>query len=280
MKKTGLLLMAAALCMILLSACGGNTENSAADSGSVSPVASPSGSVSAGIAGDNNAYISEQAAQEAALAHAGIAQEDAQFISVRLEYDDGRAEYDVKFVAGNEEYDYDLDALTGDVLAMERESYRQTASGGGDYIGEAAARKTALEHAGLSESEATFIKTALEMDDGRWVYEVEFYQGSVEYDYTLDALSGEILAYDYDVENFTAPAGSAGDEMLDAQEAKRIALQHAGVSESDASRMELELDYEHGRAIYEIEWKVGWTEYSYEIDAYSGDVLAYEREQD
>ena len=44
--------------------------------------------------------------------------------------------------------------------------------------------------------------------------------------------------------------------------------------------MEIGFDYEHGRAVYEIEWTVGWTEYNYEIDANTGDVLSYERDMD
>ena len=29
-------------------------------------------------------------------------------------------------------------------------------------------------------------------------------------------------------------------------------------------------------AVYEIEWKVGWTEYTYEINASTGEVVSYE----
>ena len=74
--------------------------------------------------------------------------------------------------------------------------------------------------------------------------------------------------------------GVSSGASLTADQAKQIALQHAGVAEADASRMEIGFDYEHGRAVYEIEWKVGWTEYNYEIDANTGDVLSYERDMD
>ena len=39
-------------------------------------------------------------------------------------------------------------------------------------------------------------------------------------------------------------------------------------------------DYEHGTAVYEIEWKVGRTEYSYEINASTGEVVSYEMDYD
>ncbi len=48
------------------------------------------------------------------------------------------------------------------------------------YIGEDAAKAAALEHAGLGESEVTSVKVRLEDDDGRIVYDVEFYSGNAE----------------------------------------------------------------------------------------------------
>ena len=178
----------------------------------------------------------------------------------------------------------------------------------GNYIGSEKAQQIALENAGLSADSVTFIRTKLDYDDGRAEYEVEFYQGNVEYDYDIDAVSGTILSYDHDAEYYeverhdveghapgagggsgnaagsvssnTGAASSAGTEYLTMEAAKQAALQHAGVSESDARRMEIDFDYEHGMAVYEIEWKVGWTEYSYEISAASGEVVSYEMDYD
>ena len=70
-------------------------------------------------------------------------------------------------------------------------------------ISEAAAREIALGHAGLSEAEVAFIKSKLDYDDGRTIYDVEFYVGNIEYDYEIDAYTGDIRSYDYDIE-FTA----------------------------------------------------------------------------
>ena len=110
---------------------------------------------------------------------------------------------------------------------------------------------------------------------------MEFYEGNTEYDYDVDALTGDILSYDYDAEYYTAPAASAASgASLTAEQAKQIALQHAGVAEADTCRMEIGFDYEQGRAVYELEWRVGQTEYSYEVDANTGDVLSYERDVD
>lgn len=173
----------------------------------------------------------------------------------------------------------------------------------GNYIGSEKAQQIALENAGLSADSVTFIRTHLDYDDGRAEYEVEFYQGNVEYDYDIDAVSGTILSYDHDAEYYdvehhapgtgsdsgntaggvspnTGTASAAGTEYITAEAAKQAALKHAGVAESDTRRMETGFDYEHGMAVYEIEWKVGWTEYSYEINASTGEIVSYEVDYD
>lgn len=155
------------------------------------------------------------------------------------------------------------------------------------YITEDAAKAAALEHAGLAETDLQAVRVKLDYDDGRAVYDVEFVRqvdtGAEEYDYEIDAVSGEILGYDYDAENYNgtqAVSGSTTGTAVTAEQAKQIALQHAGVAESDTRAMELETDRDHGRTVYEFSWKVGFTEYDYEIDADTGEILSFSQEQD
>ena len=61
---------------------------------------------------------------------------------------------------------------------------------------------------------------------------------------------------------------------------KSIALNHAGVSESKAYDMEIELDDEDGTLVYKVEFKFGGMEYSYEINAATGAILKHEAELD
>ena len=55
-------------------------------------------------------------------------------------------------------------------------------------------KRQALEHAGLTEADVTFVHVKLDRDDGRLEYEVEFYKDNTEYDYDIDANTGEILS--------------------------------------------------------------------------------------
>lgn len=163
--------------------------------------------------------------------------------------------------------DVSWDAATNTVVINDAD----TAS---DYIGEAKAKDIALKHAGLSSSKVTFLPVKLDWDDGRQVYEVEFYSGSKEYDYEIDAASGSIRDYDFDIESYTIPAASS--DLISEAKAKNIALDHAGISSSKATFIQVKLDRDDGRQVYEVEFYSGNKEYDYEIDAASGSILSYD----
>lgn len=148
----------------------------------------------------------------------------------------------------------------------------------GSYITEAEAKAAALSNAGLTEEEVQFAQVKLESDDGKWKYDVEFRKDDMEYDYDIDALTGEVLAFDHDAghrqpgTDNTAEGGQITEER-----AKQIALEHAGADEKDTQNLTIELDYDDGRAEYEIEWYVGQTEYSCDVDAGTGEILSFEK---
>lgn len=151
-------------------------------------------------------------------------------------------------------------------------------------IGEEEAKRIALEHAGLAEADVTFVRVNLDWDDGRQEYEVEFYKDNTEYDYDIDAATGEIRSFDSDAEYYTPGQTTQNSGVSSAQitedQALSAALAHAGLSQSDISRLKVELDYDDGRTKYELEWNVDRTEYSYEVDASTGEIISYEKELD
>ena len=159
--------------------------------------------ISGGTTGSSGSYIGEAAATAAALTHAGVSEADTIYLRCWVEHDDGRAEcYEVEFLAGTTEYQYEIDLYTGAVLKSERESHSVPASGSsGPHIGEAAAKSAALTHAGVSESDASRIQVELDRDDGRTLYEVEFHVGRTEYSYEIDASSGAIVKAEQELDD-------------------------------------------------------------------------------
>ncbi len=65
-------------------------------------------------------YITRDEAAAAALAHAGIKASDAVFDDREFDFESGSAVYELEFMAGGEEYEYDVDAITGKILRSKR----------------------------------------------------------------------------------------------------------------------------------------------------------------
>ena len=68
------------------------------------------------------------------------------------------------------------------------------------YIGMDRAKAIALEHAGLTAAQVSFTHTRMDRDHGAMVYEIEFRQGRVEYEYEIDAATGRILDHERDAD--------------------------------------------------------------------------------
>lgn len=143
-------------------------------------------------------------------------------------------------------------------------------------VTEARAKEIALAHAGLTESQVTFIRSKLEFDDGRQCYEVEFYGTDyTEYDYSIDASTGEIVSYDYDAEGYAPPVSSG--TTISASQAKEIAL--AKVPGATVNNIyEFKQDWDDGRIEYEGSIYYSGMEYEFTIDAYSGAIREWEVE--
>lgn len=244
-------------------------------------------------------YITREKAESIALQHAGLKETEVRFVRGNLDYDDGKAEYEIEFWKDSKEYDYEIDAVTGTILSYDYdiESYvipvshaktsvqNVSTDKAASYITDAQAKTFALQHAGLKESDVQFVNSLLDYDDGRAQYEVEFWKDNKEYDYEIDAVSGAVLGYDYDIESYaipstqSAPSTTANGYIADSQ-AKSIALQHAGLKESAVSALRCKFDYDDGRAEYEVDFRQGGLEYEYTIDASTGTILEYDMDYD
>lgn len=228
---------------------------------------------STGRASDGG-YIGTEVAKNAALAHAGLTADQVTVSKVDFDMEDGRMVYEVEFWAGNVEYEYDVDATTGEIVKNRTERY--TAAAGQDAsIDEAAAKAAALNAVGLSEDQAEGILVIPSYDDGRFVYKVKFWTGSTEYFCEVDG-AGQILKSEKEEHSSSgAAASSSTDVGLEA--AKAAALKHAGLSADQVTGLTAKLDWDDGQRVYEVEFWQGSTEYEYEINA-DGTVRQYESE--
>ena len=152
-------------------------------------------------------------------------------------------------------------------------------------IGKDAAAYAAEQYAGTTALDSVTAEVDSELDEFPAHYEVELHTAWGEFEYLVDAYTGKVLSGQKDL-LATAPVGdetakpTAPTGDIGHAKAKSIALNHAGVSENKAYDMEIELDDEDGTLVYEVEFKSGNMEYSYEINAASGAILKHEAEID
>lgn len=215
---------------------------------------------------------------------------------IELDTDDGRYHFDVDLKDGKYEYDLEVDAYTGEIIKFEKEAEKN--------------RKQAVSGNLLTKEEAIAIvkkKAAgtvkefeLDTDDGRKEYDIEMKDDQFKYEIEIDAVTGEFLKFEKEryrneknevkVQSEKVAASTLkvadpaqekqavksvkktdGKTMLTKDQALTIAKKHAsGVV----------TDFELDDNVYEIEMEDGDIEYELDIDAYTGAILSFERDDD
>ena len=245
-------------------------------------------------------YISMTQAQTAALDAANIDAADADVSSATLSEVAGVTCYKVEFTSGDHTYAYSINAENGEVLEA---SYRDKNAAPADStqtdtpasgatttpaqtapstntntstgaVDEAKAQEIALAHAGVKAADATITKSKLDYDDGRQVYEIEWYANGAKYDYEIAVATGEIVNSGYEAKTVVGTGSSA---TVSEATAKQTALARvSGATEKDI--YEWKLDYDDGRPEYEGKIIYGGMEYEFTINAATGAVTEWDVE--
>ncbi len=249
--------------------------------------------------------IGEDKAREYAYADAGIDPAAVEKVRTERDYEHGQLIYDVDFYAGGTEYEYHVKAADGAILKKEVELARTD----GTHVRASAqimadkAKEIALADAGLDAGDVLFIRADLDVEDGVSVYELEFCTEKTEYDYEIDANTGEIRKkssepmrdangrkYDNSRTKTVSPGktdghgaaagNSAANDYIDVEKAKSAALTHAGLTAGEVVFTKAKLDYDDGYVEYEIEFRKGRMEYEYTVNARTGAILEADMDWD
>lgn len=156
---------------------------------------------------DDTARLTADEAKKIALNDARLSDREVNFTEVKTDYEDGILVYEIEFYTDTNEYEYEINAVTGAVYNKEIEvrngghGYHHKDAGNiGSYISADAAKAFALSHAGLSAADVIFKEVKLDNEKGYAVYEIEFYRGRTEYEYKINALDGSILEYHFEMD--------------------------------------------------------------------------------
>lgn len=221
----------------------------------------------------------------AILSQALVRDEMQQQLSEKHNISAGKAQLVQKIAESSPLYDAeDIADLSINDLNLINKNSREVSTSGSQasqkgYIGTEKAIEIALQHFGLSKSQVTDLEAELDYEFGRMVYEVEFEVADYDYECDVDAVTGAVIFSESEnpADTSANPAGN-DQKYITREKAKSIALKHAGVS--DPVKLEIELEKENGKMIYDIEFKSSNYEYSYEIDAVSGSILKSHKEYD
>lgn len=232
--------------------------------------------------------IGQDAAFSSALAQAGLSAADVLSCEVDPELDETPPHYEVELKTASGKWEFDVDAYTGAILngsAATAQETRPASPSSAGSIGEAAAKRAALDHAGITdESSLKYINCWLEYDNGQpHHYQVEFQTRTARYEYEIDLTTGAVL--DAETEQTASSSGPASSPSpapsslpsaagrIGVETAQSIALSDAGLSASDVTGLKVELDREGGTEIYDVEFRTSGVEYDYELRASDGAIL-------
>lgn len=122
---------------------------------------------------------------------------DLSFPHIALKTDDGVQVYDVKAISGNEVFDLDIDAVSGQILSSGKAAIASTTNTTTTAkVTEDQAKEIAGKKAGIQNLFFTKIHLSQEADDyaGALYYDIQAYADGVEYEFDIDATTGQVLS--------------------------------------------------------------------------------------
>lgn len=91
----------------------------------------------------------------------------------------------------------------------------------------------------------------------------------------LAAVTAALLVGNHIAQNTASPGAANTDTSITEEQARRIALEHAGVSAENATMIRVSKDRDNGMLLYEIDFVSGDREYEYDIDATTGNIVSH-----
>ena len=174
------------------------------------------------------------------------------------------------------EYEFEIHALTGEFLDWETDRLDDDSqnSAPASLIGKDKAKEIALAKA----PGAVLVEIELDEDDGVWKYEGELRKGYQEYEFEIDAKTGSVLKWKEDTDDDVPASSTAASNsaVIGQEKAKQIALAKV----PGATLVNIELDTDDGKKVYEGELRKGNIEYEFEIDAATGSILKWKEDRD
>ena len=127
--------------------------------------------------------------------------------------------------------------------------------------------------AGIDPVAAENVRTEFDFEQGHFIYDVEFTANGTEYGYWIQASDGSVVKKK--IELIGAGGSKTGiTAAITQKDARKIALEDAGLTEAEVTISAEKLDTENGVAVYEVDFVKGNVKYEYDINATTGAVYS------
>ena len=169
------------------------------------------------------------------------------------------------------------------------------------FISKNEVKNIVAENMNVSSSDLYFENIDFEFDNS--AYEVEVYYQNKDYEYKIDAKEGKIIYTDFKYftnqnnssngnnnnngnSNSNSNNGNSNGQnslngvtaSITLDEAKNIAITNAGLDINNVQFTREELEHDNHTLVYELEFFYNNTEYDYEINATTGDIISFDRD--
>ena len=162
-------------------------------------------------------FISKNEVKDIVADNMKVSSNDLYFEDIDFEFDKGV--YEVEVYYQNRDYEYKIDAKEGKVIYTDFRNINNNQNNSnndnsnnnnGDYKGQNSlngvtpsisldeAKNIAVTNAGVDINNVKFTREELDHDNHTLVYELEFFYNNIEYDYEINATTGDIISYDKD----------------------------------------------------------------------------------
>ena len=157
------------------------------------------------------AYIGTDKAKQIALNSAGLSENNIYDLEIELDYEYKTMIYEVSFDAKGIEYEYEINAISGEIIngivEQDTNNYNYvtdnstTNNNTTNYINRDKAKQIAFSNAGINESSVRDLSIELDRENGKMIYEVDFESNNKDYEYDIDAITGEILYKNIEIDD-------------------------------------------------------------------------------
>lgn len=139
--------------------------------------------------------ISKDKATDIALKDAKLTKKEVSNFQIKSDEEDGKATYEIDFETDKKDYDYTVNAKNGKIV--EKSTDNKGISGAKDLtkdsISQDKAKSIVLKDANIKEKDTSMMSIEKAMDGTTSTYEITFTVNNKEYDYTVNAKTGEII---------------------------------------------------------------------------------------